>query len=93
MSRLSKASAMKTIPFLRYDKENLLFSFCPIYHDSYHTSDLNIKYLEHSHAFWPRKESVLLNIKLVILTSRCYVQPNLPNITFGVKRMQERNSA
>lgn len=43
---------------------SLLF---PIYHDSYSTNDLNIEYLEHSHTFRPRKESILSDIKLVIL--------------------------
>lgn len=72
--RLSKASSMKTIHSCRYDKENLLFSFFPINMIlTAPVTDLNIKYLKHLHTFWPRKESVLLNIKLGILISRCCI--------------------
>ena len=72
MSRSSKVTSMKTIHFFRDDKENFLFSchIFPIYHDSYSIGDLKIKYLEHSHAFWPRKENIVLNITWFILISR-----------------------
>lgn len=73
MSRSNKVSSMQTVYFLRVNNENIFLSSPPpplIYHVSYSIDDLNIKYLEHSQAFGPRKESIVLNIKLVILISR-----------------------
>lgn len=58
--QIKERSSMKTLHFLRYDKENLLSSFFPIYHDSYSTSDLNIKYLElHTHFGLGRGEYII----------------------------------
>lgn len=77
MSRSNKVSSMQTVYFLRVNNENIFLSSPPptpptplIYHVSYSVDDLNIKYLEHSQAFGPRKEIMVLNIKLVILISR-----------------------